>query len=91
MQCVEYLLSPWLKPNLDIVRKSYGHLATAWECPPNRMTQLSVQDGELVHEKVRILTAPNPREYLDLAKAPNFFAAVRRRGLRKNRVHRCSN
>lgn len=31
MPCVEYLVSPWMKPNPDIVRKSYGHGATAWD------------------------------------------------------------
>ena len=38
----------------------------------------------------RIPTARSPHETLLFAKAPDFFAAVRQRVLRKNRVNRCS-
>jgi hypothetical protein len=40
---------------------------------------------------IRIPTARTSRELWISAKAPDFFAAVRRRELRPNRVNRCSN
>ena len=53
--------------------------------------QLSVHDGKSAHEKVRIPTAHYPHESWIPAKAPDFFAAVRQQGLRRNRVTRRSN
>jgi hypothetical protein len=50
------------------------------------------RDGDWTDDLlVRIPTARTSHELWISAKAPDFFAAVRRRELRLNRVNRCSN
>ena len=50
-----------------------------------------IEEGRADDLLVRIPTAPNPHESWIPAIAPDFFAEVRQRGLRLNRVTRCSN
>ena len=60
-----------------------------------RRPRLLLADGSRLHYRwqhlnFRIPTAGNPRETWVSTEAPDFFAAVRRRGGSKNRVTGCS-